>query len=295
MGIGELQESGRLAMDILTKDIERAGFWGTYYAETLNYEDLTLISAPPGPPSVDCTEGENNNSFPVISTSNFRYLYGKVVNNKNELTCITSALIGTDLIQIKGVFGNNFDGLVTDKNNYYLITNKSDGQLIEGTGAIVTLPNDNSTIWQYDHHTYYISELIDQKVNGKSVTIPALMRKRLSAKDDGSFIDVIMEGVEDMRLVYGIDTTKDDRIDTYKATSQMQDIDWEQSGTSILSVQIFLLIRSLEEDFNSPAIRKTFSLGGNGTSLKQVTFNDQFKRTLFTSTVRITNGGMEIW
>jgi type IV pilus assembly protein PilW len=296
MEIGELQESGRLAMDILAKDIERAGFWGTYYAETLNYDDLTLISAPPAPPTVDCAEGENNSSFPVVSTSNFRYLYGKVVSNANELICITTATPGTDLIQVKGVFGNNFENVATNTANYYLISNKSDGQLISGTGAVVNLPNSNSSIWQYDHHMYYISQLTGQKVNGKSITIPTLMRKRLTTVDDGSFIDdVIMEGVEDMRLIYGIDTTRNDRVDTYKTTSQMQDEDWEQSGTSIISVQIFLLIRSLEQDFSSPAINRTFTLGGSGTSSKQLTFNDQYKRTLFVSTVRITNGGMERW
>lgn len=296
MEIGELQESGRLAMDILAKDIERAGFWGTYDAETLNYSTLTQPSPPPDLPAVDCGEGENNSSFPVVSSSNFRYLYGKVVSNANELTCITTATPGTDLIQIKGLFGNNFDNTVTNTANYYLISNTGDGQLITGTGAVVNLPKSNSTIWQYDHHMYYISQLSNQKVNGKSVTIPTLMRKRLTTLNNGSFIDdVIMEGVEDMRLIYGLDSSSNNRVDTYRTTDQMQDIDWEQSNASIISVQIFLLIRSLEEDFSKPAISKTFILGGNGASIRKLIFNDQFKRTLFVSTVKINNGGTERW
>lgn len=294
--IGELQESGRLAMDILSKDIERAGFWGTYDAETLNYSTLTKPSPPPALPTIDCAEGENNSSFPVVSTSNFRYLYGKVVSNANELTCITTATPGTDLIQIKGLFGNDFDSEVTNTSNYYLISNKSKGQLIAGTGAIVNLPYSNSTIWQYDHHMYYISQLTGQKVKGKSITIPTLMRKRLTTLDNGSFIDdVIMEGVEDMRLIYGVDSSGNNRVDTYKTTDQMQDIDWEQANANIISVQIFLLIRSLEEDFSTPAITKTFILGGSGASIRKLRFNDQFKRTLFVSTVKINNGGTERW
>jgi len=294
--MGEIQESGRLAMDILSKDIERAGFWGTYYLETLNLNELTLIAPPPALPVIDCFEGENNNSFPVVSTSNFRYLYGKVASNANELNCIENATPETDIIQIKGLVGNNFNGVTTNEANYYLITNKTDGQLLAGTGAVILKPNVNSSIWQYDNHVYYIAQLAGQRVNGQILTIPTLMRQRLSALDDGSFIeDVIMEGVEDMRLVYGIDSTGNDRVDNYKTTDQMSDTDWEQSTSSIISVQIFLLIRSLEEDFSRPVTERTFILGGNGASEKRLTFNDQFKRTLFVSTVRITNGGIERW
>jgi len=294
--IGELQESGRLAMDILSKDIERAGFWGTYDAETLNYDHFIKPAPPPAPPAIDCGEGENNSSFPVVSTSNFRYVYGKVVSNSNELTCITTATPGTDLIQVKGLFGRNFNGLVTNSANYYLITQPAGGQLLAGTDTVINPPHNNATIWQYDHHMYFISQLTSQQVNGNSITIPALMRKRLSTINRGSFIDdVIMEGVEDMRLIYGIDSSGNQRVDTYKTTAQMQAIDWEQSGPSIISVQIFLLIRSLEQDFSSPAMRKTFILGGSGASIKSRTFNDQFKRTLFVSTVKINNGGTERW
>lgn len=294
--IGELQESGRLAMDILAKDIERAGFWGTYGYETLIYETLTKFGAPPTPPSVDCAEGENNSSFPVISTSNFRYIYGKVAENSDELICITTAMPGTDLIQVKGVFGNNFKGQITNSANYYLITTPGEGQILPGTDDIIDLPHDNATIWQYDHHMYYISENQNQIINGKSTMVPTLMRKRLSTLNNGSFIDdVIMEGIEDMRLIYGVDSSGDHRVDTYRTTEQMRATDWEQSTAKIISVQIFLLVRSLEQDFTTPAVPRTFTLGGNGATVRTLNFDDQFKRSLFVSTIKINNGGIEKW
>ena len=101
-----------------------------------------------------------------------------------------------------------------------------------------------------------------------------------------------MEGIENIRFLYGVDINGDNRVDTYRNETQMQANAWDTSIAPILTVQVFLLVRSLEQDFSKPAVTKTFVLGGPDRSL---TFTDQFKRTLFVSTIKITNGGSDEW
>lgn len=291
--IGELQESGRLAMDILSKDIERAGFWGTYYGNTLDFDNVSI----PTSISNDCSDGANNASFPIDSADNFRFIYGVETKTKNAMACISTAVPETDIIQLKGLAGVNIDGEKTNIARYYLVTQKTSAQLRAGDNKVFVLDNLNSSVWQYNHHVYYISSQTGQIVNGYSTDIPTLMRRRLVATKGGEFVDeVIMEGVENMRFIYGLDTDGTDTVDTYRTVEQMGAGDWQQSNSKIMSVQIFLLVRSLREDFSTPAIRRTYILGGvNNATAKTINTNDQFKRSVFVSTVRLANGGSELW
>ncbi|MBB1355738.1 PilW family protein, partial [Pseudoalteromonas sp. SR45-5] len=62
MTIGELQESGRLAINIMQRDIEQIGFWGTYYDDSFTSVNTEALSNPLN----DCFEGLNNGSFPDL-------------------------------------------------------------------------------------------------------------------------------------------------------------------------------------------------------------------------------------
>ena len=53
----------------------------------------------------------------------------------------------------------------------------------------------------------------------------------------------LLEGVENMRFVFGLDTDSDSRVDSYRSIEDMQHSDWE-NRKSILTVQVFLLVRA---------------------------------------------------
>ncbi|MEI8642577.1 hypothetical protein P4S68_22630 [Pseudoalteromonas sp. Hal099] len=61
MTIGELQESGRLAINIMQRDIEQVGFWGAYYDDSFTAANTQTLPTPGG----DCFEGLNNGSFRI--------------------------------------------------------------------------------------------------------------------------------------------------------------------------------------------------------------------------------------
>lgn len=87
----------------------------------------------------------------------------------------------------------------------------------------------------------------------------------------------------------------DSRVDMYKSSAQMTAFDWEQQGAVVNSVQVFLLVRTLEEDRSNPPTSQTFILGGEGDQERRLTFSDGYRRKLLTSTVRLVNVGGDQW
>ncbi|MGB5788817.1 MAG: pilus assembly protein PilW, partial [Pseudoalteromonas nigrifaciens] len=207
MTIGELQESGRLAINIMQRDIEQVGFWGTYYDDSFTAVNTTVSSLAP---TTDCVgaDGTNNGSFPdLTSSSNFRTIYAKTTRSKDNLNCINDGIIPadnkeTDILQLKFLQGDpQYDAVAgtnttSDKINYF-IAEQEQASFVTGKH---TPTNINATIWPYSHHVYYIKEE-KYLVNNKEIKVPALRRKRLVNGKMTS--ETIMEGVENMRFLFG--------------------------------------------------------------------------------------------
>lgn len=288
MDIGELQESGRLAMDILKQDIELAGFWGNF---VLTPSDSVLTAANPSNPSPDCFEGVNNRTFPQSGVNEaFKVIYAKEAEAGSELNCIGNALVGSDILQVKRVLGEEITSATGTGNTYFVATPQT-ASFITGTGGVV-VPGGNAKLWEYSHNVYFV-ENQSYTLNGKSVSVPTLRRMRLS--NGAMRSETVMEGIENIRFLFGLDTDGDSRVDTYKSSSQMGMSDWDQQGAVVTSVQIFLLVRTLEEDRNNPPKEQTFILGGEGEHQRTITRNDGFRRKLITSTVRLVNVGSDKW
>ena len=246
MSIGELQESGRLAINIMQRDIEQVGFWGTYYDDSFTAVNTTVSSLAPtnkDGDSTDCFDGTNNASYPdLTSSSNFRIIYALTTKKKDGLNCINDSVEvkeGTDILQLKFLQGDPQDKANQDIN--YFIAEQEQARFVTGK---YTPTNINATIWPYTHHVYYISEQ-EYEVNNKKIKVPVLKRKRLVKRKMTS--ETIMEGVENMRFLFGLDTNSDSRVDTYKSPSTITAAEWE-NRKGILTVQVFLLIRALQPD-----------------------------------------------
>ncbi|KPW04424.1 PilW family protein [Pseudoalteromonas sp. P1-11] len=290
MTIGELQESGRLAINIMQRDIEQVGFWGTYYDDSFTAANTQTLPTPSG----DCFEGLNNGSFPdLASSSNFRTIYAKEASSTSELNCISKPIAGTDILQIKFLQGEQLtvNGTTneTQADENYFIAEQESAEFARGAVDSGSL-NVNATVWPYSHHVYYLAEQT-YTVNNKSLTVPALMRKRLNGASMKA--ETIMEGVENMRFVFGLDTDSDSRVDSYRSIEDMQHSDWE-NRKSILTVQVFLLVRALQPDPGLKIKNQTYILGEDEDS-RELTFTDTYRRTVFTTTIRLNNVGANLW
>ena len=183
--------------------------------------------------------------------------------------------------------GDQLTEAETQTSENYFIAEQERAQFKRGeiTGSSV-----NASIWPYSHHVYYISEQT-YKVNNKNLTVPALMRKRLVGGNITT--ETIMEGVENMRFVFGLDTNSDNRVDTYRSIKSMEHTDWE-NRKGILTVQVFLLIRALEPDPGVKIKNQTYILGEDENK-RELKFTDSFRRTVFTTTIRLNNVGSNLW
>ncbi|MCF2915353.1 PilW family protein [Pseudoalteromonas sp. Cn5-37] len=295
MSIGELQESGRLAINIMQRDIEQVGFWGTYYDDSFTTANTTVTATGV---DGDCSEGANNGSFPdLTSSSNFRTIYAKTTTSKDNLNCINDGIISaddkeTDILQLKFLQGDpQYDAVAgtnttSDKINYF-IAEQEQARFV--TGKYIPT-NINATIWPYSHHVYYIKEE-EYLVNNQKIKVPALRRKRLVNGKMTS--ETIVEGVENMRFLFGLDTNSDSRVDTYKSPSTITAAEWE-NRRGILTVQVFLLIRALQPDPGIKLKNQKYTLG-EGAEKRELNFNDNYRRTVFTTTIRLSNVGGNLW
>lgn len=296
---GELQENGRFAISVLTDDISKQDFWGDY----TGVFDISTISHTLVAPGNDCAgAGVNNASFPV-AVGHFRTIWGDIVDSSNPMGCFNDAKIGSDVIQVKRVLagdliqraadgsaildveGNQIPIASADAGNYHLVTNANDGILF-GSGAVPAV--ENGRVWQYQHHVYYVRE----EAQGSN-TVPVLMQGQLTTRM--SFAPII-DGIEMIHFMYGYDADTDPDtagygvVDAYIPASDMTEALWNDAGgTKIIAIKIFVLARNIAED-NKYTNNNTYQLGD-----LTVTFNDNYRRLLFSSTVTLYNARVDLW
>lgn len=283
-GYGELQENGRFALSIIADDLMKADFWGDYAG---TFDAASVNGVVPGAPAIDCVgEGINNATFPAAA-GQFRTLWGHTVKsgNTDPLGCFANtaqAKVGSDLVQLKRVISSPV--VATPANNFYLMTNLSDGQIFAGGGAVPVI--DNSQTWEYQHHVYYVTE--QNQGNNK---VPVLMQGRLT--NTMSFSPLV-DGIEMIKFMYGVDTDTnvDDKgvINAFISADNMTSALWNNAvNTKIVAVKVYVLARSVLPD-TKYTNANTYQLGDT-----TYTPNDNYRRMLFTSTVTLFNARIDSW
>jgi type IV pilus assembly protein PilW len=104
-------------------------------------------------------------------------------------------------------------------------------------------------------------------------TSTALWRK--SGKSNA---EELIEGVDGMRLLFGVNSNADQQVDQYVKASNVTN--WDR----VVSVRVALLIRALEQ-YGNPVNKKTYSLLDTTTS----SFDDHRQRQVFSSTISLRN------
>jgi len=306
---GELQENGRFAISLLAGDISKQDFWGDYIG-TVGQPQISYLPTL-AVPGNDCIgAGVNNRTLP-LAVGYFRTLWGETVSNANPMGCFSDAKIGSDVIQLKRVLAADLiqraaDGspiLDADGNqipitnapvgNYHLVTNSFDGILF-GSGAVPTNVDD-SRVWQYQHHVYYVRD----EPQGDN-TVPVLMQGQLTTQM--TFAPVI-DGIEMIRFMYGYDGDTDPSaagygiVDAFIPAKDMTRALWNNrgspniGGTRIIAVKIYVLARSIRPD-NKYTNTNTYQLGD---LLFTPPADDHYRRLLFSSTVTLYNARGDLW
>lgn len=284
---GALQENARFALNIISEDLARQAFWGDYKGDI----DLSALVESVDPATVggDCVGGGvNNASFPV-AVGAFRTIWGVTTTAAANMNCINNAVIGSDIIQIKRAVANPLALGDINNDRYYIRSSPNAAAFFAGNAPVPTI--NNSRIWEYQHHVYYVT---NQQVGNE--TVPILVQGTLSNTAQVMNLGMLVEGIEMIRFMYGVDMDDDGIVDSFVSADDMTNDLWDQAGDiNILSVKVYVLARDItpDQDYENT---NTYQLGDLTVDFMNATGNgDNFRRLLLSSTVSLDNARTISW
>ena len=284
-------ENGRYALQVLTDDLRNAGSLASF--------NPTSLASPTSDPDPCATGIAQLNTALPISVQGYD-------NGANAPTCISDLRAGTDILVVRrasscAVGAAGCDAYVTG-DPYFQASGCTDAAEL-GSGSIATyyvLDTNTANLtlhqkdcataagwYQYRTHIYFVAN--DDKAGDG---IPTLKRAELGA---GSFSIVpVAEGVENLQIEYGLDTTSGGSPSVYTANPDLY------SGCApavcvgywrnTVAAKINLLARNTT---TTPGYvdGKTYALGLTfaGAANTFGPFLDGYKRHVYESVVRLNN------
>lgn len=287
----ELQENGRLAMNLLLQDLRQTGFFGDMAGQPLRLDGnvksrLKLTEAH------DCRDerGEPGGSLPASGDNGIlrpflaRHVDSRGVLNA-ELGCLKKVRLQpeSDVLSLKREVGFPVGKLEISRNSQriYLAANVRQALFFAGNDKAAT--DDLSTlssaqIREFQHHVYYIQQLDN---------IPELRLIQLTDQMNAAYSLPLVQGVERLRVLVAVDESvpADGLADKYLPPEKITPAIW--NTFAITGIQLFLLIRALEP---SPGFlnQQTYQLGDQ----KLAPFNDGYQRLVLQSSVQFRNAAV---
>lgn len=298
--LARMQESARYAYDILSKDIRMAGYYGCAgsnisVVNTLNdptayawdftkgiygFDSTGASTWSPtlpasGSPQYGPDSPKSGNDIVVVRSimgSGIRVLQhpgGTPPGSADLKVTAGSGLTEEDIVMVADCLGaaifqitnintsGGFDNSVHNTGGTHTPGNATQNLGKEFVGAEVV---------RLSTRTYYIRD--------NATGVPSLYRIVASGA-----AEELVEGIEGMQILYGVDTTGDFSADSY------QNANWVETNNrwgDVISAQINLLIRSPEDRVTSTP--QTYNY--NGTSILAT---DRRLRQVFSSTITLRN------
>lgn len=297
-----VQETGRIATQILSKAVRNADYWGCSSTDPINnldsdgdgYDSVTLGFG-------EGLEGSNDNadaSDDILDGTDTFTIRGARTNNEVELT--------TAMTQASAVLRVDEAGGL-EAGDVIVISDCNGGDIFQATGVTGTTGNTNighntgNTVQPGNDNpsnpgcpgsnAHCLSQVYDtgaeiaqpyykQYFIGEGASDePALFVRRgqMGGGDVGDAQEIeLIEGVENMQILYGEDTDNTGTADEWLEADDVNNMD------DVLSLRISLLVRSPEKDVVDNPQTYTF----NGSS---ETESDKRLRRVYTVTSTIRN------
>ena len=312
--MGRLQENARFALGLLMHDIRMAGYTGCNDDEAKVNNHVNGASGTNILDSSNAVEGSENagNWLPSGSTD----VVGSMVAGTDGITIRymedTGLVLGTPFMTTtsSAMHVNTGNGLVAgeivavadcDSADIFQITNSdpsTSGTVAHNTGTgtpgNATKPLQkkylgDASIVRYIARRYFIGT---GSYGGPSLFRNVYSQDKDDSDADGDTTEVIqhneelIEGVENMQVLYGEDTAGSDKIaDTYVTAANVTN--W----SNVVSVRISLLLRTIKPNTQIDPDTAVHSMLG-GTAAGGATVgpeNDYYRRRVVTATVQIRN------
>jgi type IV pilus assembly protein PilW len=270
--LARMQESGRFAMDQITADLRRAGYWG-------GTVDLGRIAGFPGPLdralySHTCTDNTWGRMI--------RWRVSGLDNAQGAYTCAASydTATASDILAVRYAAPTPIDPAVTPLSGpaLYLRDNTESGVIMTGNSAgdAVNMPPAvdgdavPAVVRQVISHGYYVGDSGRSCPNGDA--IPALMRVRLDPVTGLPVEEELAPGVEQLEVQYLLGNEYQNA-----GVGEVDGAYW----LNVSAVRVWLLVRGCaEQDLVN---NTTYAMGNRNIAAENV------RRQLYVSTVMLRN------
>lgn len=291
-GISILNENARFSLSQLKYHLRMADHWGGVDPNVIDTSTAPAITD-------DCSAGYATDNIGLKG-------YEGDATVPAELTaCIPAGdyVANSDIIVMR--YGTApVDGLITDDLDadevYLRVAAGRRGQIFKGdnAGSLSSDLTDSDTSslepfniqnYPFDFVAYFVRPCSSQNAGTAGVCdaadddTPTLVRLRLQGT---SLVqEDIAAGVEQMQIVYGVDTNDNLNADTYKTATE---IEAANEWPNVVSARFDLLVRSQETDISYDATGDTIDMVG-GDSHTVPAGAGQHQRKLFNSVIQIRN------
>lgn len=307
---GRLQENARFAMEMITSDLRLAGFFGcsTKVNNNLNVAAGDLFDTTQAIDGFEeggsAWEAQGNTDivasiWPGTDAITIRKL-------RNAGTPILDNMTATDaLIEIANapVNANQLAAIYNcDSTDIFQVTSSdtSDNTLGHAAGGSFSPGNSNDALSAaYDQNNAYISNTALVNASKTYVTAYEPVRYYIAASTanagrpalwrqfhdgSGAVSQELIEGIENMQLLYGLDDNADRIPDVYEDADNV--LDWSQ----VLGVKVTLLVSTLDE-YGGEIDTKTYDIYSTPADDSDDVgpFNDRRSRKLISSIVLLRN------
>lgn len=294
LNLQQIQENARYALDLISRDLRRAGYFG-------GLNSITAIegTSPPLEPTGKCPPG---NAWGRMLA---RPVFGLNDTNSGYACIPDSDYLRGDIVVTRYAHPVAVTGALSDK-QLYLRSNPSEGALFIGSKSDENQITEPGIVQKIISRAYYIRASTTLCPDGSKP--PALWRETLHSNGH-TVAEELVTGVEQLQLQYGvIDFNPDDDMQSdgisyrYLDADHVTDSEWNAPFDSapewrewveltsnsavhsaVLLAKVWLLVRAACIE---PAVinRRTYAMGN-----LQYAVDDHFRRQLYSTTVQLRN------
>tara|TARA_R110001592_G_scaffold215025_2_gene468341 strand:+ start:121778 stop:122836 length:1059 start_codon:yes stop_codon:yes gene_type:complete len=295
--VAALTESARFAEQIVGESLRHIGFLGELPANKIDVA-----------PALTATSIADDCDSPANAYGLSRLVYAATVDNGNDaLGCITDGKENTDVLVIKRVVARPYTAgprvrdpndppsatintpLPLDNGRTYVMTNNITGLLFDGSTPPSIINGGQvpgGSAWEYQYEVFYIRDRDPLSTDDT----PHLSRRVLAYNSSTSSMEFqtedLAEGVENMQLLFGYDSSGDGEVDSYGEPPPAGPGTWDD----VVSIEVFLLIRSATRDLQYTD-SKTYQLGGDPNEPMDTVgpMDDNYRRLISHVSVSLRN------
>lgn len=250
-GLARIQENGRFAQEILSREIRMAGYMGCSNLEEIS---PNVLADPPPPEELDFSM---ENAISGEDNVNNKLFGEKAVRDGTDVLMIQRA--GDDEIRLTGNMGVENANVQIQQNvisieagDILLLSDCGTADIFRASGVssggskITIAHAKNTNISQFLSKAYgsdaqiMVPQITRFFIADNEAGEPALYQKRVLGLGGGQEQDAqeLIAGVEDMQVLYGVDSNDDKSANRYINAADVAD--WRK----VVSVRVAWLMRS---------------------------------------------------